>query len=132
MSKSYGNTIPIFLDGKPLKKQIMAIQTDATPVEEPKDPDSCNLFQIFRLFAPPERLQEVRDLYVNGGAAYGYIKLELFELIADYFAEARQRKAEFLSDPEEVRRIMAKGAEKARAKASVTLDLVRHRVGLAY
>jgi tryptophanyl-tRNA synthetase len=132
MSKSYGNTIPIFLEGKPLKKQIMAIQTDATPVEEPKDPNSCNLFQIFSLFATPERLAEVRELYVNGGAAYGYIKLELLELITDYFAEARARKARFLADPAEVRRIMARGAEKARAKARVTIDLVRDRVGLHY
>jgi tryptophanyl-tRNA synthetase len=132
MSKSYDNTIPIFLEGKPLKKQIMAIQTDATPVEEPKDPESCNLFQIFRLFATPERLAEVRDLYVNGGAAYGYIKLELLDLITDYFAEARARKARYLADPGEVRKIMARGAEKARAKASVTIDLVRDRVGLNY
>ena len=132
MSKSYDNTIPIFLEGKPLKKQIMAIQTDATPVEEPKDPDTCNLFQIFRLFATPERLAEVHELYVNGGAAYGYIKLELLELITDYFAEARTRKAQYLADPGEVRKIMARGAEKARAKASVTIDLVRDRVGLNY
>ncbi|MGA7279562.1 MAG: tryptophan--tRNA ligase, partial [Desulfocapsaceae bacterium] len=132
MSKSYDNTIPIFLEGKPLKKQIMAIQTDATPVEEPKDPDTCNLFQIFRLFATPERLAEVHELYVKGGAAYGYIKLELLELITDYFAEARTRKAQYLADPGEVRKIMARGAEKARAKASVTIDLVRDRVGLNY
>lgn len=132
MSKSYDNTIPIFLDGKDLKKRIMAIQTDATPVEEPKNPDTCNLFQIFRLFAPPSRLAQVRDLYVNGGAAYGYLKLELLELISDYFAAARERKKELLADPAEVRRIMQKGAEKARAKAVVTLDLVRDRVGLRY
>jgi tryptophanyl-tRNA synthetase len=132
MSKSYGNTIPIFLGGKELKKQVMAIQTDSTPVDEPKDPDTCNLFQIFRLFASPERLQEVRDLYVNGGAAYGYIKVELFELIEGYFAGARQKKSEFLSDPAEVRRIMQKGARKARQKATATLDLVRDRVGLSY
>ncbi|BDD87831.1 tryptophan--tRNA ligase [Desulfofustis limnaeus] len=132
MSKSYDNTIPIFLEGKDLKKRIMAIQTDATPVEEPKNPDTCNLFQIFRLFAPPSRLAQVRDLYVNGGAAYGYLKLELLELISDYFAAARERKKELLADPAEVRRIMQKGAEKARAKAVVTLDLVRDRVGLRY
>ncbi len=132
MSKSYGNTIPIFMEGKVLKKQIMAIQTDATPVEEPKNPDTCNLFQIFKLFAPPDRLAEVHDLYVNGGAAYGYIKLELLELITDYFAEARAKKARFLSDPDEVRNIMKKGAEKAREKAAPTLDLVRDRVGLKY
>ena len=132
MSKSYGNTIPIFLEGKGLKKQVMAIQTDATPVEEPKDPDSCNLFKIFTLFASPERLAEVRNLYVNGGAAYGYLKLELLELITDRFAEARARKKEFLADPGEVRNIMSKGADKARQKAAPTLDLVRDRVGLKY
>ncbi len=132
MSKSYDNTIPIFLDGKALKKKVMAIQTDATPVEEPKNPDTCNLFQIFRLFASPQRLVEVRDLYLHGGAAYGHIKLELFELISEHFAAARARKDEFLADPGEVRRIMKHGAEKARAQAVATLDLVRDRVGLRY
>ena len=132
MSKSYGNTIPIFMEGDVLKKQIMAIQTDATPVEEPKNPATCNLFQIFKLFASPQRLAEVHDLYVNGGAAYGYIKLELLDLITDYFAEARAKKARFLADPEEVRNIMKKGADKAREKAAPTLDLVRDRVGLNY
>lgn len=132
MSKSYGNTIPIYLDGKPLKKQIMAIETDATPVEDPKNPDTCNLLQIFKLFAPAERTEEIRNLYINGGAAYGYIKLELLDLITDYFAEARARKARYLDDPGEVRNIMKKGAEKAREKASLTIDLVRDRVGLNY
>lgn len=132
MSKSYGNTIPIFLEGKALKKRVMAIETDATPVEEPKDPDKCNLFALLKLFASPERLQEVRDLYVNGGAAYGYIKLELLDLISDYFAEARQKKAEYLADPAMLRQILKKGADKARAKAMVTLELVRDRVGLKY
>lgn len=132
MSKSYGNTIPIFLAGKELKKKVMAIATDATPVEDPKNPDQCNLFAMFKLFAPPDRLQEVRELYVGGGAAYGYIKLELLDLISDYFAEARRKKAEFLADPSMVRAILKKGADKARAKANVTMELVRERVGLKY
>jgi tryptophanyl-tRNA synthetase len=132
MSKSYDNTIPIFMEGKGLKKQVMAIQTDATPVEEPKNPDTCNLYKIFTLFASPERLAEVRDLYVNGGAAYGYLKLELLELITDRFAEARARKNEFLADPGEVRNIMRRGADKARQKALPTLELVRDKVGLNY
>ena len=132
MSKSYGNTIPIFLEGKKLKKKVMSIATDATPVEDPKDPDKCNLYAMFKLFASPERLQEVRDLYVNGGAAYGYIKLELLDLISDYFADARKKKAEYLSDPEMLRAILRKGADQAREKAAVTLDLVRERVGLQY
>ena len=132
MSKSYGNTIPIFLEGNPLKKRVMAIETDATPVEEPKNPDICNLYNIFKLFASPERLQEVRDLYVNGGAAYGYIKLELLDLISDRFAAARKRKTESLADPTMLREILQKGAIKARAQAAVTLDMVRDRVGLKY
>ena len=132
MSKSYGNTIPIFLEGKQLKKRIMAIETDATPVEDPKDPDSCNLYNIFKLFAAPERVAEVRSLYLDGGAAYGYIKLELFELISERFAAARQKKAQYLADPESLRAILAKGRDKAREKAAATLDLVRDRVGLKY
>ena len=132
MSKSYGNTIPIFLEGKELKKRVMAIETDATPVDEVKNPDTCNLYNIFKLFADETRLAEVRSLYLNGGAAYGYIKLELLDLIANRFAVARQKKAEYLADPASLRAILAKGAEKARAKAIVTLDLVRDRVGLKY
>ncbi len=132
MSKSYGNTIPIFLEGKALKKKVMSIATDAIPVDDPKDPDSCNLYTLFTLFATPERVQEVRKLYVDGGAAYGYIKLELLELISDYYAAARQKKSEFLNDPEMLRVILKKGADRAREKATPTLDLVRERVGLKY
>jgi tryptophanyl-tRNA synthetase len=132
MSKSYGNTIPIFLEGKQLKKAVMAIQTDSTPVEEPKDPDACNLYNIFKLFAPADRLAEVRKLYVEGGAAYGYIKQELVDLIGDYFKEARERRTELLQDTESLKKILAQGAQKAREKAAPTLELVRQRVGLKY
>jgi tryptophanyl-tRNA synthetase len=132
MSKSYGNTIPIFMEGKELKKRVMSIETDATPVDDPKDPENCNLYKIMNLFATPGRMKEIHDLYVNGGAAYGYLKLELLDLLNDKFGEARKKKAEFLSDPEMLRSILAKGAEKAREKATVTLDLVRDRIGLKY
>lgn len=132
MSKSYDNTIPIFLEGKQLKKKVMAIETDATPVEDPKDPDKCNLYNILRHFATPERLAEIRDLYINGGAAYGYIKLELLDLINDKFSAAREKKKELLNDPEMLRQILKQGADKAREKATVTMDLVRDRVGLKY
>lgn len=132
MSKSYGNTIPIFLDDKPLRKKVMSIQTDVTPIEEPKDPDSCNLFAMLKLFAPAEQLSEIRSLYVNGGAAYGYIKQDLFELIRDYFSSARERKKELLNNQDYLREVLAKGADKARGEAVKTLDLVRERVGLRY
>jgi tryptophanyl-tRNA synthetase len=110
----------------------MAIQTDATPVEAPKDPDKCNLYALLKLFAPPEKMREVHELYVNGGAAYGYLKQDLFELINDYFAGARARKKELLDNPDYLRQILARGAEKARAKATVTLELARDRMGLKY
>ena len=110
----------------------MAIQTDSTPVDEPKDPDACNLYNIFKLFAAADRLAEVRKLYVEGGAAYGYIKQELVELIEDYFKEACEKRAELLQDKDLLRKILDNGAQKARAKAAPTLDLVRQRVGLKY
>ncbi len=132
MSKSYDNTIPIFLDEKALRKRVMQVQTDATPVEAPKDPAICNLYALLKLFASPEKMREVHDLYVNGGAAYGYLKQDLFDLINEYFAKARARKQDLLDHPDYLRQILAKGAEKARAKATVTLDLARDRMGLKY
>jgi len=132
MSKSYDNTIPIFLEDKQLRKRVMAIQTDSTPVEEPKNPDTCNLYALLKLFMAPDRLAEIRNLYISGGAAYGYIKQELFELIRDHFAVARDRKKELLANPDHLRSILSKGADKARKKATVTLDMVRDRVGLKY
>lgn len=132
MSKSYGNTIPIFATEKELKKKVMAIVTDATPVEAPKDPEKCNLFSLYKLFAPPDRLAEVHTLYVNGGAMYGKIKLELLDLLWEYFREAREKRERLLADPGQVRDILHRGASKAREKATVTLDLVRDRVGLTY
>jgi tryptophanyl-tRNA synthetase len=132
MSKSYGNTIPIFMEGKELKKRVMAIATDATPVEEPKNPDTCSLYKIMKLFATPSRTAEIHNLYINGGAAYGYLKLELLDLLNDTFGAARRKKAELLGDPAMLRAILGKGRDKARAKATVTLDLVRDRVGLKY
>lgn len=132
MSKSYGNTIPLFLEEKELRKRVMAVQTDSTPVEEPKNPDACTLYALLKLFAPPEKMAEVRNLYLNGGAAYGYLKQDLFELIRDCFAAAQARKKELLDNKDYIRQILRQGADKARAKASVTLDMARDRVGLKY
>lgn len=132
MSKSYGNTIPIFTDQKSLKKSVMAIVTDSTPVEDPKDPDKCNLYNIYKLFAPADRLKEVHDLYVNGGAMYGKIKLELVDILWEYFREARETREKLLADPAHIKGILKKGADKAREKAMPTLELVRERVGIKY
>lgn len=132
MSKSYGNTISIFSDEKALKKRVMAIVTDSTPVDAPKDPDKCNLYSIYKLFAPADRLQEVHGLYVNGGAAYGRIKQELVGILWDYFRDAREKRERLVNDPGYLRGVLREGAAKAREKAEVTLAMARERTGLTY
>jgi len=132
MSKSYENTIEIFCDEETLKKKVMSIKTDSIPVREPKDPQTCNLFNIYKHFAPEERVEEVLNLYKEGGAAYGTLKKELLEYLWEYFGTARKRKAEYLKDQEVVREILRKGAQKAREIAQPTIEAVRHRVGIIY
>ena len=132
MSKSYNNTIEIFLDEKTLAQRVMSIVTDSTPVDQPKDPETCNLFAIYRHFAPPERVAEVRKLYVEGGAAYGTIKKELVGILWEFFRDAREKRARLAEDPQHIRNILTMGAEKARAIALDTIKTVRERVGISY
>lgn len=132
MSKSYDNTIEIFCDEQTLKRKVMAIKTDSTPVDRPKDPTVCNLFQIYRHFAPPERVVEVERLYREGGAAYGTIKKELLGILWDFFRVSREEKARLLNDPGYVIRSLAMGAAKAREIASDTIGTVREKVGISY
>jgi len=132
MSKSYKNTIDLFQDEKSLRKQIMRIVTDPTPVEDPKDPERCNVFNIFRLFLDKEQEKDLRRRYLAGGLGYGEVKEELFVTVRDYFAPFTARRAELLADPEGVRRILADGAQKARYVAAKTLRKVRKKTGLAY
>ena len=132
MSKSYGNTIDLFQEEKSLRKQIMRIVTDPTPVEEPKDPDKCNVFQIYRLFMNKEREAELRRRYEAGGMGYGEVKEELFVTVRDFFAPYAERRKELLADTDELRGILAQGAEKARHVALKTLRKVRKKTGLAY
>ncbi len=132
MSKSYNNTINIFEEEKPLKKKVMGIVTDSTPVEEPKDPDKCNVFALYSLFADETAKQEMRQKYLEGGLGYGTAKKELFTLIWEYFKPFRERRAELASRPGDIVDIMKKGAEKTRTIAAETLDMVKDRVGLKY
>lgn len=132
MSKSYGNTIDLFNDEKSLRKQVMRIVTDPTPVEEPKDPEGCNVFQIYRLFLDRDQQQALRNRYLAGGLAYGDVKQELFETIRDFFAPYAERRRELLADPDGLRTILAQGADKARQIAGRTLRKVRKKTGLAY
>lgn len=132
MSKSYENTIEIFCDEETLKKKVMSIKTDSIPVREPKDPDRCNLFNIYKHFAPSDRVTEVLQLYQQGGAAYGVLKKELVGYLWECFGTARKRKAEYLKDPKGLREILAKGAQKAREIAGPTIEDVRRKVGIIY
>ena len=132
MSKSYGNTIDLFQEEKALRKQIMRIVTDPTPVEEPKDPDKCNVFQIYRLFMNKEQEADLRRRYEAGGMGYGEVKEELFVTVRDFFAPYAERRKELLADTDEVRSILAQGADKARHTAVKTLRKVRKKTGLAY
>jgi len=108
----------------------MRIVTDSTPPEEPKNPDTCNLYQIYRLFAPPERLAEVRGLYLQGGLAYGALKAELAELMLAYFAEARAKYTALIADRAYLDQVLAQGAERARAIARPVLLRMRKAVGI--
>jgi len=132
MSKSYGNTIDLFLDEKALRKQIMRIVTDPTPVEEPKNPDTCNIFQIYRLFLDKEGVADLRKRYETPGLRYGDVKQELFETTRDFFAPYAEKRKALLGDPDNLRKVMAAGAEKARYIATKTLRKVRKKGGLSY
>jgi tryptophanyl-tRNA synthetase len=132
MSKSYGNTLDIFASEKSLRKKIMTIVTDSAPVEAPKDPDKCNLYTLLSLFLNPAEKQDLANRYRQGGLGYSQVKQELFARMWEYFAPHRARRTQLAQDLDEIRRIMAKGAQKARQTAAPTLDLVRRRVGLVY
>ncbi len=131
MSKSYNNTIEIFGEEKPLRKKFMSIKTDSKGMEEPKDPDTCNVFQLYKLFATPEQQEEMRARYIAGNYGYGHAKQALFEAYMDYFAPMRKRREELLANMDYVDAILKKGAERAREEAMKTLTKVRELVGIA-
>ena len=130
MSKSYGNTIGIFDEGKALKKKVMAIVTDSTPLEEPKDPEADNVFALIKLFADEPKREEIAAAYRAGGYGYGHAKKELLGLISEHFADARERRKELQQRPDYVRDVLRDGALRARAAAAPVMERVRERVGL--
>ncbi|MGC9518192.1 MAG: tryptophan--tRNA ligase [Desulfuromonadaceae bacterium] len=132
MSKSYGNTIDLFQTEKQLRKQIMRIVTDPTPVEDPKDPDKCNVFQIYRLFLNREEQAALRKRYTAGGLSYGEVKQELFETVRDYFIPFTERRNAILEDREELHKTLEMGAQKARYAASKVMRKIRKKGGLVY
>ena len=110
MSKSYGNTLEVFEDPKALRKQIMRIVTDSRPMEQPKEPGTDHLFQLYSLFADDAQREAMAATYRRGGFGYGEVKKALADLAVDYFAEARERRREFEAHPERVREILGDGA----------------------
>ncbi|MGB0375602.1 MAG: tryptophan--tRNA ligase [Flavobacteriaceae bacterium] len=129
MSKSKNNTINVFLEEKKLRKQIMKIQTDSTPMEDPKNPDQCNVFALYQLLASPEKVAELRSLYTQGGMGYGTAKQALFEMILERFAQERERFDFYQEHPREVQIALTKGAQKAKEVAAETLLRVRQKIG---
>lgn len=130
MSKSYGNTIDIFERGKTLKKKVMSVVTDSTPIEEPKDPDTCNVFALIRLFASKDKEEEVREHYKKGGYGYGDAKKELLKLIEDYFGEAHAKRQELSKTPDTVWDMLREGGRKARERAETVMEKVRDVTGI--
>lgn len=129
MSKSYDNTVNIFLPEKQLKKQVMSIVTDSRSLEDPKDPATDNVFQLYKLLAPPEGVQEMERKYLAGQYGYGHAKKELLALLLERFAGERERFQRLLDDKAELDRSLAVGAGKAREVAATTLQRIRTRSG---
>jgi tryptophanyl-tRNA synthetase len=129
MSKSRGNYIDIFLPEKELKKRVMAIQTDSIPLEEPKNPDVCNVFNIYKLVANTEEVATMRNLYLAGNYGYGHAKTALFEVIMNRFGAAREKYNHLMANPEEIEAALFIGAEKARKIADKVLLKIRKEIG---
>ena len=131
MSKSYGNTIEIFETPKSMRKKIMSIKTDSTPVESPKDPDACSIFTLYKLFTAAEQQAALAARYRAGGMGYGEAKQALYDAAMEYFAEARARREQLMTDPASVEQILADGARQARRKGQEVLARVRQACGLS-
>lgn len=129
MSKSYNNYINIFLPEKELLKVVKTIVTDATPLEEPKNPDTCNVFAIYRLLATEEQISEMRSNYVRGGYGYGHAKTALYELILNKFEKPRKRYTELMNNTDLLEKELQVGEAKARVIARDKLKLVRSVLG---
>ncbi|MGI9541950.1 MAG: tryptophan--tRNA ligase [Cyclobacteriaceae bacterium] len=129
MSKSYGNIIDIFLPEKALRKNMMSIVTDSTPLEAPKDPDTCNVFALYRILANDDQAKAMRENYLGGNYGFGHAKQALFELILEKFADQRRQFNHLMSHPEEIDARLTEGEIKARAVAKKVLEKVKTKLG---
>ena len=132
MSKSYDNTIEIFLTEKELKQKVMGIVTDSRAVDEPKDPDTDTLFALMSLFLDTGDLEKLRERYLTPGLKYSEVKKELMGVIWEFFAPYRKKRDDLMANKDHIREVLAAGAEKTRNEAEKTLSLVRKNVGLIY
>ena len=130
MSKSYDNTINIFSDEKSLKKQIMKIVTDSLGLEEPKEPDACNIFNIYKLIASDDEIENMKKNYLHGGFGYGHAKNALLELILKKFSAERKIYSELMRNTEELELKLKEGSEKAKKIASSVLQRVKNKLGI--
>jgi len=129
MSKSYNNTINLFLPDKELRKVIMKIITDATPMEQPKNPDTCIVFKLYSLVAPTDKIEEMRQNYLRGGYGYGHAKEALYQTLVEKFKKEREIYAYYMGNVEELDKKLKVGADKARVVARKTLQRVREKLG---
>ena len=130
MSKSYGNTIPLFIPEDQLKKLVRSILTDSTPVAAPKDPESSSVFLLLEHFGAADVVEETRRQLGVGGLGWGEVKNRLFDVLADLVAPMRERYDALLQTGSELDDILATGAERARKRAAAVLDQVRRAVGV--
>jgi tryptophanyl-tRNA synthetase len=130
MSKSYGNTIEIFAEGKPLQKTVMSIKTDSTPLGSPLDPERCTVFTLYSLFADEKERTDLAAQYRAGAIGYGGAKKLLLDKINAYFGPTREKRKQLAADPTYVDDVLREGARRARAEAQETMALVREAVGL--
>lgn len=131
MSKSYDNVIPIFLEPKAMKKTLGKIVTNSQGVEEPKDPDTCNVFRLYKLFATEEQAKALAARYRAGGMGWGMAKAELQAVLEEHLGKAREKYFHLLSHTEEIDKILAYGKEKARVRSRETMQRVRETLGVA-
>src|SRR5437016_4769246 len=130
MSKSYGNNIDIFGDEKEMRKRVMSIVTDSTPVDAPKDPASSTIFKLYSLVASKNEIAEMRERFLKGGTGYGDFKKQLFEKLWEYFAPMRQRREEILAERSYIAAVLARGAKRANEIADRVMERVRKAIGL--
>jgi tryptophanyl-tRNA synthetase len=130
MSKTYGNEIPVLADSDTLKRLVLRIVTDSRRPEDPKDPEQCNVFALYRHFADAGDIIRLRERYLAGGVAYQTVKKVLVDLLVDRFAVARRRYKELIADRTQLRQILDEGASTARDTSQKTLTRVRQAVGI--